>query len=839
MSLNQTDLPTPTELRRHALQKLARLRAEQPRKNLVENQDIQHELEVHQIELELQNQELRAARSEAEAALESYVDLFDFAPVGYFNLSPDGSIQRVNLTGAKLLGLERERLTKRRFGLLVEEPDRQTFNHFLVRAFESGAGQSCEVALETQDHPSLIVHLRGTATSDRKICRVVMTDITESKRSAAALLDNATFTDDVLNSLSDHVVVLDQQGAIIAVNEAWRRFAKDNGAPATDYLGTNYLQVCSNSVLSPEAEGAGQTEAGIRAVLERHLPTFTLEYPCDSPTQSRWFRLHVAPLSGERHGVVVAHHDITETKKAAEAEKRSMEALQLSERRFKALFDQAPMGVALADVATSRFVQVNPRYCEITGYDQAELEQLTFAAITHPEDVAHDHSMVEKLRAGELREYSREKRYVRKDRTERWVSLTVSAMWTPEESPDYLVVIVQDITDRKFLEEQVRQSQKMEAIGTLAGGIAHDFNNILAAISGYTELSLLVLEGNASVRENLGAVLKGTSRATSLVRQILAFSRQQVSTRESLSLAPIMAECLVLLRATIPTSIEFETSLAPEAPRVLADATHLHQILMNLGANAWHAMRDQPGLLQVKLERIEVDADLAAQQSRLHPGVYARISVRDTGIGMDQATLSRIFDPFFTTKPIGEGTGLGLAVVHGIMDNHDGAVMVKSCPGAGTEFQLYFPEKASEATAQEITSAGEIPRGRGERILVVDDENMLLVMNQMALEALGYVVDVTTNPKEALDWVRAEPQRFALVLTDQTMPGMTGLVFAARLHSIRPGLPIILTTGYMAPMTPEQHKAAGICQVLPKPATMQALALAVQSALAEAAEVEG
>ena len=263
-----------------------------------------------------------------------------------------------------------------------------------------------------------------------------------------------------------------------------------------------------------------------------------------------------------------------------------------------------------------------------------------------------------------------------------------------------VVGMAEDITEYRTLEEQFRQAQKMEAIGTLAGGIAHDFNNILAAISGYTELARMTLKENPEVREHLGAVLQAASRATDLVRQILTFSRQQPPERRPIQLRPVVAESLKLLRATIPSTIEFDTSLAADAPTVLADATQIHQILMNLGTNAWHAMKDRTGRLQVKLEKCVVDAAHAATQPRLRPGVYARVSVSDTGCGMDQATLRRIFEPFFTTKPPGEGTGLGLAVVHGIMDSHDGAVTVYSQPGEGTVFHLYFPAHAGEAAAR-------------------------------------------------------------------------------------------------------------------------------------------
>jgi PAS domain S-box-containing protein len=393
-------------------------------------------------------------------------------------------------------------------------------------------------------------------------------------------------------------------------------------------------------------------------------------------------------------------------------------------------------------------------------------------------------------------------------------------------------MIARDITARKRRDAQFLQAQKMEALGQFSGGIAHDFNNILSAIVGYTQLAQLVLQENPEVRGHLGAVLKSANRAADLVRQILTFSRQQPEERLPIDLRPIVAESIELLRATIPPGIEFDTSVATDAPIVLANAGQIHQILMNLGINAWHAMKDFSGRLQVNLERCVVDAAHAATQPRLRPGVYARISVSDTGSGMDPATLRRIFEPFFTTKLPGEGTGLGLAVVHGIMDSHDGAVTVYSQPGEGSIFHLYFPAHAGVAVAATMDEEGPVPRGNGERILVVDDEELLTQLGQKTLVELGYNVEATTRPAAALAMVRAAPQRFALVLTDQAMPGMTGIILASRLREVRRDLPIILMTGYSVSLTPEVLEAAGVRQLLLKPINIHALGTAVHAALA-------
>jgi signal transduction histidine kinase len=384
--------------------------------------------------------------------------------------------------------------------------------------------------------------------------------------------------------------------------------------------------------------------------------------------------------------------------------------------------------------------------------------------------------------------------------------------------------------EHRDIEEQLRQAQKMEAIGTLAGGIAHDFNNILAAIIGYTELAQMKLEGNTEVRGHLGAILQSADRAADLVRQILTFSRHQPSERRPVHLQPIITESLELLRSTIPSTIEIDASMATDVPTVFGNTTQIHQVLMNLVTNAWYAMKDRVGRIQVNLEKCTVDEIHAAAQLQVKQGVYARLSVSDTGCGMDLATLQRVFEPFFTTKPRGEGTGLGLSVLHGIMKNHDGAVTVHSRLGEGTIFCLYFPEHVGEAAAVS-GDQGSIPRGHGEQILFVDDEDSLVRLGRTALTELGYGVEITTQPAAALALVRADPLRFALVLTDLTMPGMTGLALAGQLLQIRPELPIILMTGYGASLTAAQVEAAGIRQLLLKPASLRSLGTAVQVAL--------
>jgi len=386
--------------------------------------------------------------------------------------------------------------------------------------------------------------------------------------------------------------------------------------------------------------------------------------------------------------------------------------------------------------------------------------------------------------------------------------------------------------ERQQLAEQFRQAQKMEAIGTLAGGIAHDFNNVLAAIVGYVRLAKEETTGNATLTEYLDDIGSGADRAVDLVQQILAFSRKNELERKPTRLHGVLKEALKLLRATIPATIEFDLSLSADVSPVLVDATQIHQIMMNLGTNAAYAMQARPGRLTIKLENVEIDTAVVAANSRLRLGAYVLLSVSDTGCGMNEATLSRIFEPFFTTKAQGEGTGLGLAVVHGIMRSHEGAVTVASHPGEGTMFHLYFPALAEAAPAI-VAETAEAPRGNGERILYLDDEAPLVKIGKRLLEQLGYVVEVHTNSLEALDALRARPGAYDLVITDQMMPRLTGTGLAEQARAIRPELPFILNTGYDATLTVERARAVGIREIIMKPLSVVALGTVVARVLAE------
>jgi signal transduction histidine kinase/ActR/RegA family two-component response regulator len=370
---------------------------------------------------------------------------------------------------------------------------------------------------------------------------------------------------------------------------------------------------------------------------------------------------------------------------------------------------------------------------------------------------------------------------------------------------------------RQRLEEQLRHAQKMEAIGTLAGGVAHDFNNILAAIVPYTHLAIEDAGENRAVKESLEQVLQAAGRATRLVQQILAFSRRQKQERRLVDLAGVLRETLQLLRSTLPASIETTTRFQASLPPVLADPTQLHQVIMNLATNAAHAMRDRPGRLEVTLEAVRLDGAMPALRPGLPPGRYVRLAVQDNGCGMPPEVVARVFDPFFTTKGPGEGTGLGLAVVHGIVKDHDGAIFVNSREDTGTLFEVFLPARQGEAEAAKESTPAKSARGTGERILLVDDEPAVCSALSRLLKREGYEVTEETDPTKALDLFLQAPDQFQLLLTDLSMPGMTGVELAKQVLQRKPGLPIILATGYGGDWAPATAEAAGIRRVVQKP----------------------
>ncbi|MBR9702077.1 PAS domain S-box protein [Candidatus Pacearchaeota archaeon] len=497
---------------------------------------------------------------------------------------------------------------------------------------------------------------------------------------------------------------------------------------------------------------------------------------------------------------------------------------------FKTLVSHANDAIYLVDPITSQFLDVNDKACEDLGYAREELMRMRVRDIDSVTPEGFWESHIEEVRK---RPMVFEGEHKRKDGSVFPVELSVR--YVPVKEKDYMIAVVRDMTTRKQAEEekktleaQLRQSQKMESIGTLAGGIAHDFNNILFPIMGYAEMSLDNLPEDSPIQENLTNILQGSKRARDLVQQILTFSRQDETEREPTQLTLIAKDSLDFLRKSLPTTIEIYRNIHKVKP-VIANYTQMQQVIINLVKNAANAMDDK-GRLDFELQNVELDADFTEPNLNLNPGPHVKLSLRDTGHGISKEIVGKIFDPFYTTKERGEGTGLGLSVVHGIVKSHGGDIAVYSEPGKGTNFTVYFPTEEGETEEGLEKIVKEIPTGN-ERILLVDDDPKIVDMSGKMLGNLGYNITARTSSVEALELFKTQPEKYELVITDMTMPDMAGDELAEELMKIRPGMPVVLCTGFSRKIDEERAKSLGIKAFLMKPFVKGEIAEIIRDAL--------
>ncbi|MFP4477131.1 MAG: PAS domain S-box protein [Desulfatibacillaceae bacterium] len=627
----------------------------------------------------------------------------------------------------------------------------------------------------------------------------------------AELQDSQARYKDILNSIEEGYFEVDIAGNLTFAN---RSILKTLGYSLEEGLGRNNREYSTEKT----ARDAFRVFSKIHATKQ---PGRIGDYEIiDRDGEVRILDVVASPIveeNGEVTGFRGVTRDVTD-------QRRTEEALRESQRRLDLAIKGANLGLWDWDISSGEVVfnEVWARMLELPP-DQLQGQMNQYRDRLHPEDMEGFSRVISSHLAGESAFFKHEHRLRTASGRWKWLSVQGNVVeWDESGRPARMAGIHMDINrakeserEKKELENRLLQAQKMEAIGTLAGGIAHDFNNILSAVVAYAEAADLQIDNQAKVRGNLQEIQKASRRAKDLARQILTFSRRAEMERSPVRVDVIVKEAMKLLRATLPTTVEIRTSMPVEPVAVLSDATRLHQVLMNLCSNAGYSMRGAGGVMNVVLDTVEVWPHDKPAGTELPPGEYVRIRVTDTGKGMDPHTMERIFEPYFTTKEMGEGTGLGLAVVHGIVTEAGGACTVESEMGVGTTFRVYLPriEMDSEEEARQLK---DMPGG-SERVLLVDDEPTLVESFTQVLEHFGYDVYSARDSDQALEMFSRNPDAFDLVITDQTMPGITGDELAVEMMAIRPELPVILCSGYSASISEKEALESGIRAYVMKP----------------------
>lgn len=524
----------------------------------------------------------------------------------------------------------------------------------------------------------------------------------------------------------------------------------------------------------------------------------------------------------------------SESKRKKTEQKLVEEELRESEAKYRQLFESMMDAYVSIDLA-GNIIHTNRSFNEMLGYTSKELQKLNIKDLTPEKWLPADLKVVRKvLSDGHSDIY--EKEYIRKDGEILSVELRTFLLRDKNNRQVGMWAIIRDITERRMIEEerenlmrQLIQMQKMESIGILAGGIAHDFNNLLAPIMIHTELAIADLPEDSPLRLSMKEIYLASERARDLVKQILTFARKNDEEITALKMTPLIKEAIKFLRSTIPTTIDIKCNIKANKDMILADPTQVNQIIMNLSTNAAYAMREKGDLLEIILDNQDIHCTKTDKSVNLNQGSYVKLSVRDNGTGISPDIINRIFEPYYTTKQTGEGTGLGLATVHGIVKKYGGDITVESKVGHGTTFHIYLPLVEVELTNSDNNKLE--PSTGTERILLVDDEKIIIDITQRMLERLGYIVSTKTSSLEALEVFRNNPDKFDLVITDMTMPIMSGEDLAKAIIEINPEIPVILCTGFSDKIDEAKAKESGISSFVMKPIVMNTIAKTIRDVL--------
>jgi len=623
----------------------------------------------------------------------------------------------------------------------------------------------------------------------------------------------------VVASAMDAIITLDESQSIIVFNEAAERMF---GAPACDVLGKpldRFLPMHLRQIHQELVRNFGETGVTRRSMSSPGILSAVRANGEEFPIEATISHVQVA---GQKLYTVVLR-DITERK-------RAQETLLHSEARFRSIYEQAAVGIEQVSL-DGKLLMVNAAFCRMLGYEESELLGKRISEITDPGDYAQElESFATQIE--HRRPYEVEKRYRHRDGSLIWVHVTSSVVYSPAGEPQYRISVVQDLSERKRTEEQLKQSLKMEAVGRLAGGVAHDFNTLLNVMLGYSELLLAELPEGDARRDRVLQIKNSCDAGAMLTKQLLAFSRKQAIAEEVLDLREITSRMTPMVGRLLRDDIVLTVKCSDRACPVKVDSGQIQQLILNLVSNAADAMPDG-GRLDIEVKDFEVDESCVQQHPNLSAGTYAMISISDTGIGMNAQTMAHIFEPFFTTKEVGKGTGLGLSTVYGIVKRISGDVWAYSEPGAGTVFKILLPFTTEELQPAEPEAAHTPSRGgAGQTILLVEDSVALREMTNVILVRDGYNVLQAEDGVAALELSKSYPGIIHLVLTDVVMPRMRGPILAKQLLKQRPGIAVVFMSGYTEEVISESEGLGG-ATLVEKPYTAETLLRAIQRALDE------
>jgi len=783
------------------------------------------ELEQRVLGLEIKLSNLKLTKVALRENEEKYRNILENIEEGYFETNLAGDTTFFNNFAAKILGYSRNELMGMNNRQYTDEENAkklyQTFNKVYTtgkthKGFDwevigkDGSKRDIEASVSLRKDPE------GQPIGFRGIIR----DLSERKRAEEKLQRSEEKLRTIIEHSNELFYIHNTDHVITYVSPT----SKDIFGYSPEEMMINWQTMPTDNPFNQK--GIKLTEKAIKTG-KKQAP-FLLEVKKKDGTLIL-LEIDETPVKDAKGKVVSIAGAARDVSKQKQAEKSVLQ----SEKRFRDLFNSISDLIYTHDLK-GRFISLNPTIEKLLGYEHNELIGHKPSDVMKPEFVsAFENEYLKQLKTQGYHEGITT--YLKKNGEKAYVEYRSTLVY-PDDGEPYVSGIGRDVTERVLserkvakLQEQLTQAQKMEAIGTLAGGIAHDFNNILFPMFGYLEIMLEDVPKDNPLRGHLIEVFTGAKRARDLIKQILTFSRQSDHERKPLEIQRVIKEALKLIKSSLPSTIEISENIKSNCGLVMADPTHIHQIAMNLCTNAFHAMEETGGKLTIALKEVELAAEDLNDPAMI-PGSHVSLMIADNGPGMEQNIIDRIFDPYFTTKGEGKGTGLGLAVVHGIVKSHGGQISVYSEPGKGTEFQIFFPVIKKQKETAKVETDTPIQKG-DEQILLVDDQDVIVQIEKQMLERLGYHVTARISSIDALEAFRANPDKFDLVITDLTMPNMTGDKLAEELIKIRSDIPIILCTGFSELISKEKAESLGIKEFLMKPVVMKDLSSTIRKLL--------